>query len=323
MKKSGSEISNAVNFEKDQFLADIVAGLSQPAKRIHCKYFYDQRGSELFDQICELDEYYLTRAEQSIMDQFSAEMAEQLGAQVMLVEYGSGSSSKTQVLLPELLDPAAYVPVDISEEHLLTTAEKLRHDFPDIEVLPTVADFTRDFELPVSNRTPSHAAVYFPGSTIGNFEANQAENLLTKIASVVGHDGGLLIGIDLQKDPKIIHAAYNDSEGVTEAFNLNLLHRINNELEADFDLDNFEHLAEYNGDEGRIEIFIVSTCDQTVTIGDLEFRFKARERIFTEFSHKYTVDGFCELAARAEFELHKQWTDSDGLFAVLHLVKVS
>ena len=323
MKKSGAEFSNAVNFEKDQFLADIVAGLSQPSKRIHCKYFYDQRGSELFDEICELDEYYLTRAEQSIMDQFSAEMADQLGDQVMLVEFGSGSSLKTQALLQELHEPAAYVPVDISEEHLLTTAEKLRHDFPDIEILPTVADFTRDFELPESNQPPSHSAVYFPGSTIGNFESKQAQNLLDRIASVVGHDGGLLIGIDLQKDPRIIHAAYNDSEGVTEAFNLNLLHRINNELDADFDLDHFEHLAKYNGNDGRIEMFIVSTCEQTVTIGDLEFRFEANERIFTEFSHKYTVDGFVDLASRAGFELHKQWTDSDQLFAVLHLVRVA
>jgi dimethylhistidine N-methyltransferase len=255
------------------------------------------------------------------MDRFSSEMADQLGDEVMLIEFGSGSSLKTQALLEHLHEPAAYVPVDISEEHLLTTAEKLRHDFPDIEILPTVADFTRDFELPKSECPPSHAAVYFPGSTIGNFELADAKKLLSRIASEVGSDGGLLIGVDLQKDPRIIHAAYNDSEGVTEAFNLNLLHRINSELDADFNLDQFEHLAEYNDEDGRIEMFIVSTCEQTVTIGDLEFQFKENERIFTEFSHKYTVDGFVDLASRAGFELHKQWTDSDQLFAVLHLVR--
>jgi len=323
MKNNGTTTSNRVKIEKQQFFADIVAGLSKPLKQIDCKYFYDQRGSELFEQICELDEYYLTRAEQSIMDLFSAEMAAQLGRQVMLVEFGSGSSWKTQALLHQLLNPAAYVPVDISEEHLLTTAKKLRHDFPEIEILPTVADFTRDFDLPKSKKKPSHAAVYFPGSTIGNFEPSSVQKLLARIASMVGPNGGLLIGIDLQKDSKILHAAYNDSKGVTNQFNLNLLHRINRELGADFNVEEFKHLAVYDEAKGRIEMFIVSSSDQTVTIGDHEFEFGKKERIFTEYSHKYTISGFVELASMEGFELHRHWTDPEELFAVLHLVNKS
>lgn len=320
MNDNGATAASNVNFKKKQFLSDVVTGLNRPFKQIPCKYFYDRRGSQLFDQICDLDEYYLTRSEQAIMDLYSAQMAQQLGERVLLVEFGSGSSWKTQALLRELNDPAAYVPVDISESHLLTTAEMLRHKFPETEILPVVADFTRDFKLPKPTLKSSHAAVYFPGSTIGNFEPATAQNLLARIANVVGTEGGLLIGIDLQKDVGVIEAAYNDAEGVTEAFNLNLLHRINRQLDANFDVDEFEHLAEYDPVKGRVEIFIVSLSDQTVTIGDQEFEFTKRERILTEYSHKYTIDGFVELASREGFELHKHWTDSAEMFAVLHLV---
>jgi dimethylhistidine N-methyltransferase len=199
----------------------------------------------------------------------------------------------------------------------------LRHSFPGIEILPTVADFTQDFRLPKSKRNPTHTAVYFPGSTIGNFVPVNAHRLLARIAKMVGPDGGLLIGIDLQKDSRIIHAAYNDSKGVTGEFNLNLLHRINRELDADFNVDEFQHLAEYNEVKGRIEMYLVSSCEQTVSIGNQEFEFVAGERIFTEHSHKYTVKGFVELASTSGFELTKQWTDPDELFAVLHLVRQS
>jgi dimethylhistidine N-methyltransferase len=309
------------NQQADQtFLSDVIDGLSQSAKRLQCKYFYDERGSLLFDEICELDEYYLTRTEQAIMDRHAREMALQLGERVMLIEFGSGSSTKTQVLLKNLLNPAAYVPLDISEEHLLNTGEKLREEFPEIEILPVIADFTRGFELPQPKIKPSHAAVYFPGSTIGNFEPHQAKQLLANISGLLGPEGGLLIGIDLQKEPEIIHAAYNDSEGVTDQFNLNILHRINSELDANFDVDQFEHLAYYDQAQGRVEIYLVSCCEQTVQIGEHLFEFATGERIFTEYSHKYSIEGFANIAAEAGFTLHQYWSDEEKLFAVLHLV---
>ena len=308
---------------ENTFFSDVVDGLSRPNKSLPCKYFYDERGSQLFDEICALDEYYLTRTEQAIMDQYADQMAAQLGERVMLVEFGSGSSTKTHVLLENLIQPSAYVPLDISEDHLLKTASALRLDFPNIEVLPVVADFTRDFALPVPTINASHAAVYFPGSTIGNFEPAAAQELLTNIANLLGAEGGLLVGIDLKKDPSIIHAAYNDASRVTDAFNLNILHRINHELDANFDVDRFEHSAVYNQDKGRVEISLVSQCEQTVNLAEHTFQFSQGEEIFTEYSHKYSIDGFAELAAAAGFSLHKHWTDSEELFAVLHLVNES
>jgi dimethylhistidine N-methyltransferase len=303
-----------------EFLADVLEGLGRSDRRLSCKYFYDERGSQLFEQICELEEYYLTRTEQAIMDQYAAEMASQLGENVLLIEFGSGSSTKTRVLLENLIDPAGYLPLDISEEHLLNSAEQLRHRFPEIEILPCVADFTDPLVLPRPSRDPDHRAVYFPGSTIGNFEPAAALRLLCKIATIVGENGGLLIGIDLQKEPSLIHDAYNDASGVTARFNRNILNRINSELGADFEMDQFEHLARYNVARGRVEIFLVSQCRQTVHIGGRKFEFEPEERIFTEYSHKYRVDEFAQFAGQAGFELQKAWTDEDELFAVLHLV---
>lgn len=305
---------------QNTFLEDVLLGLCQPDKSLPCKYFYDERGSQLFDEICELDEYYLTRTEQAIMNRYADEMAYQLGRGVMLVEFGSGSSTKTHVLLENLIEPAAYVPLDISEEHLLKTATQLSLRFPQIEILPVVADFTCPFSLPIPRQTPSHAAVYFPGSTIGNFEPVEACRLMADIADLLGTEGGMLIGIDLKKDPAVIHAAYNDRSRVTDAFNLNLLHRINQELGGNFNIDGFEHSAVYNQALGRVEISLVSLCKQTVELGDHLFHFRAGEEIRTEYSHKYSVEEFTTLAARAGFSLHKHWTDSDELFAVLHLV---
>ena len=219
----------------------MLSGLSQDQKTLPCKYFYDQRGSQLFDQICELDEYYVTRTEQMLMDRHAPEMAQQLGSRVCLLEPGSGSSTKTHVLLENLIDPAAYVPIDISRTHLLQTAEGLRKRFPDLEVLPVVGDFTESFEIPRSRIEPSHNAVFFAGSTIGNFPPQAAEALLMNLSTRLGKDGGLLIGADLQKDPQILEAAYNDADGVTAEFNLNLLRRANEELGANFDLEQFQH----------------------------------------------------------------------------------
>lgn len=267
-----------------EFLADVLEALGSEPKQLRSTYFYDERGSALFERITELPEYYLTATERSIMEAHAPEMAAQLGEGVMLLEFGSGSSSKTRVLLDHLEDAAAYVPVDVSEDHLLGSAADLRASYPEIEILPLVADFTQPLELPESKRPPSHAAVYLPGSTIGNFTHDEALELLAGIARDVGPQGGLLIGIDLQKDPAVIEAAYNDSHGVTDEFNLNLLRRINRELDADFDIDAFRHQAVYNGAEGRVESSLVSTRPQTVTVGGQRFDFAAGEELLTEYS---------------------------------------
>jgi dimethylhistidine N-methyltransferase len=300
------------------FHADVLAGLRASPKHLPCKYFYDQRGSELFDQICQLDEYYLTRSELAIMDQFAPQMGEQIGPGVMLVEYGSGSSVKTRYLLDALRDPVAYVPVDISRDHLLATAAELARDYPRVEVLPVCADFTGRFALPMAARSWTHAAVYFPGSTIGNFVPPHAAKLLARIARLCGRGGGLLIGIDLKKDVRAIEAAYNDARGVTAAFNLNLLRRINRELDADFDLEQFSHRARYNHELGRVELFLDSRRDQTVTLAAEPIRFAAGESICTEYSHKYTIDEFAGLAAATGLTLRRAWTDKRRNFAVLH-----
>jgi len=302
------------------FLDDVICGLSQPRKELSCKYFYDEHGSRLFDQICDLDEYYLTRTELSIMRQHADEMAAQLGCGIALVEFGSGSSVKTKILLDHLPEPTAYMPLDISQEHLFKTAARLRNAYPEIEVIPIVADFTRGFELPPTKRPYSHAAVYFPGSTIGNFTPARAGQMLRRIAGILGRDGGLLIGIDLQKDPATIEAAYNDAQGVTEKFNLNVLHRINRELNADINVDQFRHKAVYNEDRCRVEISVVCQSDETLQIDDREIFLRRGEEILTEYSHKYTIDGFAQLAGEAGFSLHKSWTDEREYFAVLHLV---
>lgn len=302
------------------FLSDVTGGLAGSPKSLPCKYLYDRAGSILFDQICELDEYYVTRAELEIMAGASREMAEQLGHGVMLIEYGSGSSTKTRLLLDELVDPSSYVPVEISRSHLQLSANRLAHLYPHIEILPVCADFTEAFDLPAPVKPPSHVAVYFPGSTIGNFEPHEAKILLRQIADHCGIGGGLLIGIDLQKEPSTLEAAYDDQQGITAAFNLNLLKRMQRELKAEVSTDNFKHEAVYNRALGRVEINLVSLTDQTICIGEHTFHCAAGERIHTEYSHKYTVKGFAELAAANGFELHKHWTDAKQQFAVLHLV---
>lgn len=305
------------------FLEEVLDGLRQTPKSLPSKYFYDQRGSQLFDQICGLDEYYVTRTELSIMQEYAPQMAEQIGRGVMLVEYGSGSSVKTRLLLDHLQDVAAYVPVDISRKHLAQTSNALSRSYPELEVLPVCADFTTHFDLPTPSSQPTHCAVYFPGSTIGNFDRRGARRLLAKIVPLCGAGGGLLIGVDLQKSRETLEAAYDDAEGVTAEFNLNLLRRINRELDGTFQLEAFRHQARYNAEHGRVEMLLESTVDQVATVSGRPFRFAARETICTEHSHKYTVQGFARMAAEVGLTLRSQWTDDANRFAVLHFAIVN
>jgi len=308
------------NISHQSFLDDCLKGLSQNPKSLPCKYFYDERGSQLFDQICETEAYYVTRTETALMQQYTGEMGECLASGVKLVEFGSGSSLKTRYLLEELIAPAAYVPVDISKEHLLKSAERISEEFSEIEVLPVCADFTQSFELPESTVQTTHNAVYFPGSTIGNFEPNEALGLLHSIADLCGNEGGLLIGIDLQKEAAILENAYDDPDGVTAQFNLNLLHRMNRELDAGIDVGQFEHHVQYNEQQGRVEIYLRCCDEQTIDLQSTQVRVEPGELIHTENSHKYTISGFSELAAQAGWKLRKSWSDSRSYFAVLHFV---
>lgn len=303
---------------RDDFRSQVFHGLGQKRKQVPCKFFYDRRGSELFDQICQLPEYYPTRTELGIMTRHSAEMADMLGPQCRIVEYGSGSSTKTRLLLDHLEYPAAYVPLDISREHLLEASERLVERYPTLQVQPVCADYTSRFALPeaISAR---RTIIYFPGSTIGNLDPHEARSFLVAAAQRAGEGGGLLIGVDLKKDPNTLHAAYNDAAGVTAAFNQNLLTRINRELDGDFDLDQFVHYAFYNPRLGRIEMHLASRCVQTVTVGARRFDFRGGETIFTESSYKYTLSEFASLAAAAGWRVEKIWTDEQRMFSVQYL----
>ncbi|MEM8733502.1 MAG: L-histidine N(alpha)-methyltransferase [Planctomycetota bacterium] len=302
------------------FLPDVLSGLAGSPKSLPCKYLYDARGSQLFDQICELEEYYLTRTEQSITTENASEIAAALGPSIVLAELGSGSSTKTRVLLENLLEPTAYVPIDISEEHLLKTAEQLQNDYPELNIIPVVADFSKPFALPATAQEAA-TCVYFPGSTIGNFELSDARDLLQQIGDITGTNGYLLIGFDLQKDKQTLEAAYDDREGVTAEFSLNILRRANEELAANFDLDQFQHTSFYNEEVGRIEIYIESKIDQVVEIAGKSFDFAAGERIHTEYSHKYTLESFSHMAAEAGWTQKQVWTDSNDYFAVMLLAR--
>jgi dimethylhistidine N-methyltransferase len=297
------------------FLADVLAGLSRPRKQLPCKYFYDERGSRLFDAICELPEYYPTRSELAILERHAGEMAAALGPRCGLVEYGSGSGLKTRLLLGRLGE-GVYYPVDISREHLLASARRLAEEFPAVEVVPVCADFTRPFQLPEARREVGRRVVYFSGSTIGNFPPRQARALLRRISRLVGPGGGLLIGVDLKKDPAVLEPAYDDAAGVTAAFNLNLLVRANRELGADFDLGGFRHLAFYNERHGRVEMHLVSEREQAVRVGGHRFRFAEGETIRTEYSYKFDLEGFAGLARSAWLCVRRVWRDPAGLFSV-------
>jgi L-histidine Nalpha-methyltransferase len=303
---------------KSDFLSELISGLSAPLRTLPCKFFYDERGASLFRRICELPEYYITRTELDILKRDSPEIASHLGARIALIGLGTGPGTKTRILLEKLQEPIAYIPVDISRDQLQKSTTVFQELFPQLEILPVCADYLESFDLARPLRTPDRNVIYFPGSTIGNFEPHLATAFLRRILDLCGRKGGLLIGVDLQKDRHVIERAYNDSEGVTAEFNLNLLRRANRELEADFDLKQWRHRAIYDADTGRIEMHLVSETDQIVHIAGYAFRFHSGEKIITEFSYKYTPEGFTALAGAAGFEPVQMWTDDARLFGVFY-----
>ena len=300
---------------------EILRGLTAPQKRLPPKYFYDKRGSELFDRICALPEYYLTRTELELMQHHLAEVAALVGGRVSVIEFGAGSSAKVRLLLDHLRDPAAYVPVDISPEFLLEQVASLRADYPGVQMQPVFADFTRPFELPTHAAVPERNLVFFPGSTIGNSTRRAALELLEVMAATAKPGGALLIGVDLEKDPAVLHAAYNDAAGVTAEFNLNVLARLNRELGAEFDFECFEHQAVYDQKERRIEMRLISNTRQRVNVGGVPIDFAPREYIITEYSYKYAPEDFHALAKRAGFVPERTWIDDARLFS-LHYMTV-
>ena len=294
--------------------AEVLAGLALPQKRIAPKFFYDETGSRLFDAICELPEYYPTRTEIGILRQYGADMAALLGRDALLIELGSGSSLKIRVLL-EALRPAIYMPVDISKDHLRHSAQLLAATFPQLEIHAVCADYSQPLVLPVDDHDHPRAA-FFPGSSIGNFEPPDALALLRQVGALLEPGGHLLIGVDLRKDPARLNAAYNDSQGVTAAFNLNLLQRINRELDGNFELARFQHRAFFNPELSRIEMHLVSTEPQQIRVAGHTFAFGEGETIHTECSYKYSIEQFHDLVTSIGFEPIQVWTDAEQLFSV-------
>jgi dimethylhistidine N-methyltransferase len=303
---------------KKNFRDEVLSGLSKSPRRLPYKFFYDEQGAQLFQQICDLPEYYITRTEIEILRLHGSEMANALGPEIELIGLGTGAGTKTRILLEELREPRVYVPIDISKEQLDRSAARFRKMFPNLQILPVAADYLEPFELPLPRHLSSRSVVYFPGSTIGNFEPDAAGEFLTRIVELAGEGGGLLIGVDLQKDRHVIEAAYNDSAGVTAKFNKNLLARINRELGADFNLAHWQHYAVYNPAEGRIEIYLLSETDQTVKIDGHSFQFRAGEKVLTEYSYKHTIGGFITLARQAGFHFEQVWTDDARWFGVFY-----
>jgi dimethylhistidine N-methyltransferase len=304
---------------EESFRDAVLAGLAQTPKALPCKFFYDTRGSALFEAICEVPEYYLTRAEMAILEIQAAAVVARIGPHCRLIELGSGASRKVRLLLEALDAPLAYVPVDISRDHLREAAATLAADFPELQVVAVCADYTRPFDLPNLPGPAGKRVGFFPGSTIGNFEPEGVVSFLAHCGHLLGPGAEMLIGADIKKDKRILDAAYNDAAGLNAAFNLNLLHRIARELDSDIDVERFEHLAFYNPEEGRVELYIRSLVAQSATIAGKQFDFSVGELIHTENSYKYSMSEFGDLAARAGFETLETWTDPAGLFGVYYL----
>ena len=299
-------------------LDEVINGLSKPRKSLPSKLFYDEKGSKLFDEICGLEEYYPTRTEIKIMRKNIEEIASYIGDDCLLVELGSGSSVKIRLLIDHLPTLAAYVPVDISSEHLLKSVENLKVDHEYLVVYPLVADYTKDFSLPKINVPFKTIDAFYPGSTIGNFTHKEAKSFLSRIAKTCGKGSGLLVGVDLKKDKNVLNAAYNDKENVTAQFNLNVLNHLNNVLGANFNLNKFSHHAFYNEEFGRIEMHLVSSEKQVVQIEDYIFSFEKDETILTEYSYKYSLEDFEQIASGI-YKAEKVWVDENRLFSVQFL----
>ena len=298
---------------------EIRRGLAKPAKELPCTLFYDERGSALFEQICGLDEYYLTRTESAILSQNAAEIAALIGERGVLIEYGSGSSSKVRILLDHVHEPGGYIPIDLARDQLLRSATAIAAAYPALKVLPISADYTRSRVTPSIPETGGRRVAFFPGSTIGNFHPPEAEQFLQRVRDLVGREGGLLIGVDLKKDPGLLEAAYNDAVGVTAKFNLNILAHLNRRFGSDFRLDQFAHRARYDEKHGRIEMTLISLADQKIRFDGMEFPLRAGEALLTEVSYKYDLEQFAALAERAGFQVKRVWSDPDQRFSVQYL----
>ncbi|GAB5535677.1 MAG: L-histidine N(alpha)-methyltransferase [Rubricoccaceae bacterium] len=309
----------AINTTLSAFARDVLNGLAARPRSIPSKYFYDERGSELFEQITQLDAYYPTRTERQILTTHAAQIAEEIGWRSALIEYGSGSSEKTRILLDALHSKralSAYVPVDISADFLATIAEDLRESYPGLPILPVAADYSHAVPLPQLPDDTERRVMFFPGSTIGNLTPDEAQDFLREMAQMLGPKGRLILGSDLAKDQAVLELAYDDPEGVTAAFNKNLLVRMNRELEADATLDAWTHRALYNATEGRVEMHLVSDRDQVLRVGGTAFSFSSGESIHTENSYKYEPGALHQLASEAGFQFRTQWTDPKNWFAV-------
>ena len=318
MAHQGQVVADS-GIERDDFLRAVVEGLSRPQKQLPCRFFYDARGSALFEEITRLDEYYPTRTEAEILQRCAPQIAAHMQTGAMLIEFGSGSSTKTEILLAALETLAVYVAIDVSQSALDEAAERISRRFPNLRVETLVADFAEALELP-SGYSGAERLGFFPGSTIGNLTHEEAEKLLRHFGKMLGRGARFVAGVDLKKDLRRLIPAYDDKAGVTAAFNKNILVRINRELDADFDIDGFSHEARWNEAKGRIEMHLVSGRRQKVAVAGETFSFASGETIHTENSHKYTVEGFRALAARAGWQPAGVWVDDNELFSVHELV---
>ena len=310
---------NFQTLEKKTFLNDVVNGLSSSKKQLSPKYFYDEAGAEIFERICTTPEYYPTRTETIILKNSAAEIAQAIGPNAALIEYGSGALEKVKIILNALENPLALAPIDISEEQLDIAAKNIQNEFPHLNVLPLPGDFTKPVKLPEELFEARKQVAFFPGSTIGNFEKPDAVNFLKSVKTTIGDDGLMLIGVDLQKNRDTLLKAYNDAAGVTSEFNKNILTRINRELAGNFNLNEFEHVAKYNEEHHRVEMHLKSLADQTVYISGEVFHFALDETIHTENCYKYTQTSFSSLVNEAEFFPINTWTDPGELFSVVLL----
>lgn len=301
-------------------LSEVILGMQQTQKTLPAKYFYDETGSRLFEAITQLPEYYPTRTEIQLLRQHRSEIAELSGDKVWLMEYGSGASLKIRLLL-QAIKPDCYVPMDISKDFLLESADKLMADYPWLNVYAACVDYSQPIKLPDDMNSDAQRLGFFPGSSIGNFSPSEAQDFLKEVGTTLGQNGSLLVGVDLQKDKAVLEAAYNDCQGVTAAFNLNVLKHLNRVANANFNVNHFEHNAIYNTQSHRIEMHLVSKMDQIITIDHSHFTLKAGETIHTENSYKYSQQSFSQLAGSAGFNVKRFWTDDNQYFGMFYLEK--